>query len=290
VKERVRGPVSITATVDFGTVRLVPDADNPSGCTLLVDGTPQSHVDTEEPTRLEFEYMRRFAAVVDGIAPPGDRIHALHLGGGALTLPRYVAVTRPGSAQRVVERDAALTAFVRRMLPLPRGSNVRVRAADARAAIENMASARFDLVVTDVYRPDGRMPGGLGTTEAATIVARLLRPGGRYTVNLADGSSLRFSRAAAATLRAVFPDVCLLAEPAVLKGRRFGNLVAVAGASLPLDALAADAARDPFPARLLHAAELTRFIAGARPVTDAAAEDSPEPPRALFGADAPLPS
>jgi spermidine synthase len=279
----VRGPVSISAAVDFGTARLMPDADNPGGWTLLVDGTPQSYVDIDRPTRLEFEYMRRLAAVVDHVAPAGARIDVLHLGGGALTLPRYVAATRPGSAQRVVERDATLTAFVRRMLPLPRGAGVRVRAADARDAIDHMASDQFDLVVTDVYRPDGRMPGGLGTTGAATAIARLLRPGGWYAVNLADASSLMFSRAAAATLRAVFPDVCLLAEPGVLKGRRFGNLVAVAGASLPFAALAADAARDVFPARLLHGSELTRFIAGARPVPDGAPQDSPEPPRALFG-------
>jgi spermidine synthase len=282
VSRRARGPTSITAPVDFGTARLTPDADNPGGWTLLVDGTPQSYVDADRPTRLEFEYMRRLAAVVDQVKAPGQRIDVLHLGGGALTLPRYVAVTRPGSPQRVVERDAALTAFVRRTLPLPRGADVRVRAAEAREAVERMASARFDLVVTDVYRPDGRMPGGLGTTEAATAVARVLRPAGWYAVNLADGSSLRFSRTAVATLRAVFPDVCLIAEPSVLKGRRFGNLVAVAGPALPLDALAADAARDAFPARLLHGADLDRFVAGARPATDGAAEDSPQPPRALF--------
>jgi spermidine synthase len=268
--------------VDFGTARLSPDPDHPGSWTLLVDGTPQSYVDLDRPTRLEFEYMRRLAAVVDQAAAPGRRIDVLHLGGGALTLPRYVAATRPGSAQRVVERDAALTAFVRRVLPLPRGADIRVRAADAREAVGRMASARFDLVVTDVYRPDGRMPGGLGTTEAVTEIARLLRPSGWYAVNLADGSSLRFSRAAAATLRAVFPDVCMIAEPSVLKGRRFGNLVAVAGPALPLDALATDAARDAFPARLLHGPALDRFIAGARPVTDDAATDSPEPPRALF--------
>lgn len=279
---RARGPTSITATVDFGTARLMPDADNPGGWTLLVDGTPQSYVDTERPDRLEFEYMRRFAAVVDQVEEPGKRIDILHLGGGALTLPRYVAATRPGSRQRVIERDAALTAFVRRMLPLPRGADIRVRAAEARQAVERMTSARFDLVITDVYRPDGRMPGDLGTTEAAIAIARALRPAGRYAVNLADGSSLRFSRTAVATLRAVFADVCLIAEPTVLKGRRFGNLVAVAGSALPLDALATDAARDAFPARLLHGADLDRFVAGARPVTDGAAEDSPEPPRTLF--------
>jgi len=268
--------------VDFGTARLTPDADQPGGWTLYVDGTPQSYVDIGRPTRLEFEYMRRLAAVVDQVAPAGRPIDVLHLGGGALTLPRYVAATRPGSAQRVVERDAALTAFVRRMLPLPRGADVRVRASDAREAIGRMASSRFDLVVTDVYRPDGRMPGGLGTTEAVTEIAGLLRPTGWYAVNLADSSSLRFTRSQAATLRAVFPDVCVLAEPSVLKGRRFGNLVAVAGAGLPLDALTTDGTRDAFPARLLHGEDLNRFIGGARAVTDGSEFDSPEPPRALF--------
>ena len=279
---RIRGPASVTAAVDFGTARLTPDADQPGGWTLYVDGTPQSYVDIGRPTRLEFEYMRRLAAVVDQVAPAGRPIDVLHLGGGALTLPRYVAATRPGSAQRVVERDAALTAFVRRMLPLPRGADVRVRASDAREAIGRMASSRFDLVVTDVYRPDGRMPGGLGTTEAVTEIAGLLRPTGWYAVNLADSSSLRFTRSHAATLRAVFPDVCVLAEPSVLKGRRFGNLVAVAGAGLPLDALTTDGTRDAFPARLLHGEDLNRFIGGARAVTDGSELDSPEPPRALF--------
>ena len=279
---RIRGPASVTAAVDFGTARLTPDADQPGGWTLYVDGTPQSYVDIGRPTRLEFEYMRRLAAVVDQVAPAGRPIDVLHLGGGALTLPRYVAATRPGSAQRVVERDAALTAFVRRMLPLPRGADVRVRASDAREAIGRMASSRFDLVVTDVYRPDGRMPGGLGTTEAVTEIAGLLRPTGWYAVNLADSSSLRFTRSHAATVRAVFPDVCVLAEPSVLKGRRFGNLVAVAGAGLPLDALTTDGTRDAFPARLLHGEDLNRFIGGARAVTDGSEFDSPEPPRALF--------
>jgi spermidine synthase len=272
----------VTEPVDFGTAALVPDHDRPGGWNLLVDGTPQSYVDIVDPTRLEFEYMRRLAAVVDAVAAAGARIDVLHLGGGALTLPRYIAATRPGSAQRVVERDAALTALVRRTLPLPRGANVRVRAADARSAVESTAPARFDLVVTDVYRPDGRMPGSLGTVEAAGHVARVLRPGGWYAANLADGGSLGYSRGAVATLRTVFPDVCLITEPGVLKGRRFGNLVAVAGEALPVGTLAAEAARDAFRARLLHGEELDRFVAGAQPVTDSSAQDSPSPPGALF--------
>ncbi len=50
-----------------------------------------------------------------------------HVGGAAMTLPRYVQHTRPGSPQVVLEPDAALTERVRRDLPLPRGHRIRVR-------------------------------------------------------------------------------------------------------------------------------------------------------------------
>jgi len=54
---------------------------------------------------------------VDLVAPPGRPVHAVHLGGGAFTLARYIAATRPRSTQQIVERDAALVQLVRRALP-----------------------------------------------------------------------------------------------------------------------------------------------------------------------------
>src|SRR6185369_7070389 len=117
---RQRGPASIEAEVDFGVAELRPDPDHPGGWTLLLDGYPQSYVDAGDPRHLEFEYVRRLASVADLAAPPGLPLATLHLGGGALTLPRYLAATRPRSSQRVVERDARLTGMVRGALPLPR--------------------------------------------------------------------------------------------------------------------------------------------------------------------------
>lgn len=272
---------NITEQVDSGAATLAPDPDRSTCWTLSVDGLPQSYVDTEDPRTLRYRYMRRLADVVDAAAPPGRPVDILHLGGGALTLPRYVAATRPGSPQRVVEKDAALTDLVRRVLPLPRGANVRVRAADARTAVEATAGARFDLVIADVYSA-ARIPASLGTVEAATEIARVLRPPGWYAVNLADGRDLAYTRSQIATLRKVFPETCLIAEPGVLKGRYFANLVAVAGPALPLAALAKEAGRDQFPASLLSGADLDRFVAGARPVTDADARKSPKPPSTLF--------
>jgi spermidine synthase len=185
----------------------------------------------------------------------------------------------------VVERDAALTALVRRVLPLPRGANVRVRAADARAVVEASPPGSYDMVIADVYW-GARMAARFTTTEFAAALARALRTGGLLAANLADGPPLAFARGQVATLRAVFADVCLIGEPGVLRGRRFGNLVLAAAKvpdRLPVAELARSAARDAFPARVVHGPDLVRFTAGARPVTDATAVDSPVPPPALFG-------
>lgn len=282
-QKRVAG---IVEEIDGGVAELICDDGRPGRWTLLVDGYPQSAVDLDDPRRLDFEYMRRLASIVDGVAPAGAPLSVLHLGGGALTMARYVAATRPGSSQRVVELDAALIALVRRVLPLPRNADIRVRAMDARAAVESMSASmsgrRFDLIVADVYR-GARVPAHLASLEFLTAAAKLLRPGGVYTANLADGTGLAFVRGQIATLRRLYADVCLLAEPSVLRGRRFGNVIlAASSAPLPVAGFARAGAADAFPARLVHGEDLDRLAAGARVVTDAIATASPAPPAGIF--------
>jgi spermidine synthase len=268
--------------VGGGTAELLADADRPGAWELLVDGVPQSHVDLADPTHLEFEYVRRIGHVLDLAADDGAALDVVHLGGGALTLPRYVAVTRPGSRQRVVELDQALTDLVRGSLPLPRPARVRVRADDARAGLAALPDASADVVVVDVFA-GARTPAHLTTVEFAADVARVLRPGGVTAWNVSDGPPLRFVRAEAATLSAVFPHVALLAEPGTLRGRRFGNTVAVASdAGLPVAGLTRRCAGDPMPSRVVAGAELTAFVGQAQPVHDAGAEPSPLPPAGVF--------
>jgi spermidine synthase len=265
-----------------GTAELLGDADRDGSWVLLVNGTPQSHVDLQQPGHLEFEYIRRMGHVLDLAADEGAPLDVLHLGGGALTLARYVAVTRPGSRQRVVEIDEPLTDLVRAHLPMPRNARIRVRAGDARAALETMRPATADVVVGDVFA-GARTPAHLTTVEYAAQVHRVLRGGGVYAANVADGPPLRFARASVATLAAVFGHVCLLAEPGTLRGRRFGNLVAVASdAPLPVAALTRRCAADPMPSRVVEGADLRRFAGNARPVHDADAQPSPEPPPGVF--------
>jgi spermidine synthase len=275
-------PLPGAVQVAGGTAELLADADRDGSWELQLDGVPQSHVDLHDPTHLEFEYVRRMGHVLDLAAEPGRALDVVHLGGGALTLPRYVAVTRPGSRQRVVELDEPLTDLVRRALPLPRGARVRVRAADARAGLAALPPASADVVLVDVFA-GARTPAHLTTVEFATDVARVLRPGGVTAWNVSDGPPLRFVRAEAATLRAVFAQVALLAEPGTLKGRRFGNTVAVASdAELPIAGLTRRCAGDPMPSRVVSDEELDRFVGQAPPVTDADAQPSPQPPAGVF--------
>lgn len=300
-----RAPGLVTENTKFGNVELVPDAGRARGWLLLIDGTPQSYVDLDDPRYLEFEYIRWLASIVDtrlaaaapvpaepaaaarmlagpvaaGSAGGRNACRVLHLGGGGLTLPRYIAATHPSVSQRIVERDGDLVDLIRRVLPLPAG--LRVRIADAREVVQTARSRWYDIVVTDAFS-GGQVPAPLTTTEFVAEAARVLRPGGWYALNVVDGPPLRFAKSEVATLRAVFDEVCLVTEPGVLRRRRFGNLVLVGGSGLPFDALATALGHEVFPARVLHGEELDRFVAGARPFTDANVTDPPVPPRGLL--------
>jgi spermidine synthase len=266
--------------VASGMAELVPAPDRSTAWTLLLDGAPQSHVDLADPTYLEFEYVRRMAAAIDLVAPPGQPLRVLHLGGGALTLPRYVAATRPGSAQRVVEIDGPLVDFVRRSLPWDPRAKLRVRIGDARKAVAGMRPGGYDVIVLDVFA-GARTPAHLASVEFMHEVARVLAPAGWLIANVADGPPLRYARAQVATIRAALPEACLVGDAAVLRGRRFGNLVVLAGrVPPPLAELTRRAAGDWFPGRV--DADLERFSSGIGPVHDDRAVASPAPPEGLF--------
>jgi spermidine synthase len=269
-----------------GRVELLADLDRPGSWMLMVDGISQSHVDLDDPRHLDLEYMQRLGHLIDLAAPAGAPLRVLHLGAGGLTLARYAAATRPGSRQLAVEADAEVARLVRRRLPVGRAQpgtgRIGVRLGDARAVLERLPAGSFDVVVADVFAGD-RTPAHLTSVEFNRAAARALAPAGAYAVNVGDGPPLAHARGRVAAVRAVFPHVCVMAEPAVLRGRRFGNLVvAGSGRELPLAGLTRRLAADPFPARLVAGAELDRFTAGAAPIVDARAEPSPPMPPEVF--------
>ncbi|MCL8014861.1 fused MFS/spermidine synthase [Streptomyces sp. AS02] len=274
--------IPVTRPVDYGTAKLMPDVDRQRAWLLTVDGAPQSYVDLDEPTYLEFEYARRLGHVLDTVAEAGRALDVLHLGGGALTLPRYLAATRPGSRQDVVEADRGLMELVVEHLPVADGDGVRLHAGDARAWLEAAPDDSVDVLVADVFG-GSRVPAHLTSVGYAQHAERVLRGSGVYLANLADAAPFAFLRSQLATYATLFEELVLIAEPGVLRGRRFGNAVLIA-AHRPVDtaALARLTASDAFPARVEHGPALREFIGGARPVRDEEAVPSPEPPDGAF--------
>lgn len=276
----------LTTTLSSGlTARVEEDRWVPGAVQLVIDGTPQSHVNLHDNTDLFFEYIRRIGHVIDLCRPPGSPISALHLGGGAFTLPRYIEATRPGSRQQVIELEGDLVDLVREAAPLPKQASIRVRRGDARDVLGRLPAGMhgaMDLVVVDIFA-GAQTPAHVSSREFYALIAPLLSPDGVVVVNAADGAGMRFVRGQAATLDALFPAVAAIGEPQVLKGRRFGNVILVAGASgAAWEWLPRLLASGPHPARQLIGDEFADFIRGASPVTDATAVDSPLPARSLF--------
>lgn len=273
------------ARLDHGGIARISPSEFTSGFELVVDETPQSHVDLDDPTHLHFEYVARMGAVIDQLTDKGAALTAVHLGAGALTVPRYIEATRPGSRQQVIELEAPLAQLVKEHLPLPRGASIRVRIGDAREGVQRLPAALIgscDLVVSDVYS-GAQTPAHLTSVEFYRELSALLAPGGVLLVNVADGPGLAFARKQVATISAVLSEVAVLADTQVLKGRRFGNLVVAASAApLPTEWLPRLLAAGPHPAKIAQGTEVTTFAQGARIVTDADALPSPRPDASLF--------
>ena len=220
---------TIVATVGFGVAELRPDPRHPQAWTLLVDGVPQSYVDLADPTRVGFGYLALLGSLVRLWPPVRVPLRVLHLGGGGLTLARLIDHLRPGSAQRVIERDRPLLDLVRRVLPPPAAAELVV--GDARAELAAAGPGGWDVVVADVFE-GGWMPDRLATTGFASAARRALRPGGLFLMNLTDVPPLSRTRVQAATLRSVFADVGLLGERDFVRGRKAGNAVFAAADDL----------------------------------------------------------
>lgn len=235
---------------------------------LWQDGERQSEVDLADPTRLTFDYARRLADVVDLAAPPGVPMRVVHVGGAAMMLPRYVSATRPRSSQIVLEPDEAVTALVRRELPLPARSGVRVRPVGGHEGVAALRDDSVDVVLLDAFA-GAETPRGLLTREFFADVARVLASGGLLAANLADAAPFPVVRTAVAGLRETFPDLLLGAEPATLKARRRGNVVAVAGGAVPLEAFRARASAHATPYRVFDQRGVSDSFGGGRAASEA---------------------
>jgi hypothetical protein len=256
------------AETSYTCAKVLRDPARPTGRLLVLDTITNSYVDLRDPTFLYFGYARAFGRIVDALRPAGEPLRVLHIGGGGFTIPRYVAATRPGSSNEVLEIDEGLVRLDERRLGVHLGPQLRVRIGDARPALRRAAKAVNDLVVGDAFA--GRtVPWHLTTKEAATAIRRTLRPKGAYALNMIDQPPLDLVRAEARTLLHVFRHVALIATPEQVAGADGGNFVFLASdAALPVRGLSTLIARGPDQQDVAIGAAFARFAGSGDILTD----------------------
>ncbi len=232
------------------------------GWILSIGGAEQSHVDLADPSRVFYEYLARIARAADVLRPAGRPVRALHLGGGAMTLPRYLRATRPGSQQTIVELARELPGFVLEHLPWPGPDEPRLLIGDAReqlAALRAEGAPPFELVVLDVFAGDDAPPH-LRERSFYEEIAALLAPDGALAVNVGDDPGLGFFAEQAERVLAAcdehdapaFADLWCLADATMLDRGRAGNLILLGSPNpLPRGHLEALRAAGPHPAAVL---------------------------------------
>ena len=259
----VDGPCDRETTYHCAVVAV--DADRPTGRVLVLDRVRNSYVDVADPTHLEFRYVQLIADVVDGTFAPGP-LRVVSIGGGALTLPTYLSVTRPGTVNVALEIDGPLVALVEDEFGIDR--SVAVVVGDARLSLAELPATSADVIIGDAFSGTS-VPWHLTTVEFVREIDRVLAADGLYVMNVIDHGDHRFARAAVATLYGEFAEVAVFAPASYLGESAGGNFVIVA-AHRPIDEVAVEAA---IRARggeeeAWSGATLKAFVDGATPLTD----------------------
>ncbi|WP_041631774.1 spermidine synthase [Corynebacterium maris] len=223
--------------ISTGKAEVVADEFRSDAYVLYVNGVPSSHVSIGRPRDLDFEYMRWLAAAiehfVDAHLDPA-RLRVTHLGGAACTMARYFADVWPESRHTVVELDDKLASYVREWFDIPRAPTVKIRVGEARRVTDSFKPATRDVIIRDVFAGE-TTPESLTTLEFFRSAHSSLAPGGLYAANCGDRSDLRLAKAELAGMAQVFEHVAVISDPAMLKGRRYGNIILL-GSDTPLPA------------------------------------------------------
>jgi spermidine synthase len=261
-------PAGCDAETRYHCAEVVADPNRPGGRLLVLDGLSHSYVDLDDPTHLEFSYVKALDAAVEAGFGPGEPLDAYHIGGGGLTFPRHLAETRPGTRSLVSEIDPGVVELDAERLGLETGPDLRVRVEDARTGLRRVGTDSRDLVVGDAFGGVS-VPWHLTTVEAVAEVRRVLREDGVFALNLIDHEPLAFARAELATLREVFDHVVVASDAYTLSGRGGGNVVAIASESpVAVGAIERAFSRRALSWEAITGPQLTAWIDGAVVLTD----------------------
>jgi spermidine synthase len=249
-------------------VNIETDPNNPSGRYLNLDTLQHSYVDLNDPTRLEFSYVRGIAAGIAAKYPGQSPLAALHVGGGGFTLPRFLNATRPGSTNLVIERDPVLVRLDEQFLGLKLGTGVKAITGDGRILVRAQPLASFDVVIGDAFGGEW-VPWHLTTVEFIRNIHDRLKPGGMYALNMIDNPPSTFVRAEIATIAKVFRHIALATSSPAFANASGDNFVVYASDDpLPVEAIRREvSATDGWEVRSDE--ELLRWVGNVEVLTDA---------------------
>jgi spermidine synthase len=200
---------------------------------LILDRLVHSYSSLNNPTQLVYGYEKAYAEVTAYQATQHDPLHALFIGGGGYTFPRYMEAVYPSSTLHVVEIDPGVTEIAHQMLGLSRDTQVVTYNEDARMFLEQEPTAHYDLIFGDAFN-DYSVPYHLTTKEFNDRVHAWLAGDGLYVVNIIDGPWGSFLRAYIYTLRQSFRYVYVSPTIASWHEASRSTFVLV-GSDVPLD-------------------------------------------------------
>jgi predicted membrane-bound spermidine synthase len=158
--------------VDAGSIRYLTTGPNAA----------QSGVSLQQPDRLLFWYTQQMAYVTKQATRHDD---ILILGGGAFTLPEYLAREYPDATIDVVEIDPELAGIAREYFDYSDPENVNLIFEDARTFV-NQTTKQYDVVLVDVYG-DAQVPFSFMTREFGEQLARATKQDGVVAANMIAG-------------------------------------------------------------------------------------------------------
>lgn len=237
---------------------------------LARDDVLQSSLDLEAPEELDFEYMQHMDLFFDAMALASNwedtPISAFHGGAGALALPLAWDAIHNSLTQVAVDIDGDLVREVHKVADLDAKSRIKLEVGDAERILLS-SNATYNVIVRDAFAGDDT-PLHLQAQTFHDLVHSRLRPGGIYLVNVGHDST-KPGVADVAGITASFENVVVVADPAVWRRGRMGNLTVAAwdGPSPDLDDLDRQVRSLPLVWRLYRQAEVKKWVGSASPLT-----------------------
>ena len=179
---------------------------------LILDGMVHSY-NNDDPLKLGYGYERVYADVVQHITVDQPAPRSLFIGGGGYTFPRWMQVMYPQGRSDVLEIDPQVFRVAYNDLGIDPDLDIHTYTVDARLFFErNIPENQYDIVFGDAFH-NFSVPYHLTTLEFDRLVARALRPGGIYVMNLIDRfPESDFLSAYLRTIRRTFDNVYLLTD------------------------------------------------------------------------------